>query len=100
MVGGAFFAALMNGITWVQRRYTDFDPGRVEEFSSASRSVKTGMYVNFCLPRRCSQVTRIQVVGRHYVCLGLGSRLSANGDTHLPLWHLRTVVVWYGRIRW
>ncbi|EXJ84011.1 hypothetical protein A1O3_04678 [Capronia epimyces CBS 606.96] len=43
LVGGAFFAALMNGITWVQRRYTNFDPGKVEEFSSASRSVKTGM---------------------------------------------------------
>ncbi|KIV79062.1 hypothetical protein PV11_06649 [Exophiala sideris] len=43
LVGGAFFAALMNGITWVQKRYTTFDPARVEEFSSASRSVKTGM---------------------------------------------------------
>ncbi len=48
LVGGAFFAALMNGITWVQKRYTNFDPGRVEEFSSASRSVKTGMYVRTC----------------------------------------------------
>ncbi|KAG9793324.1 hypothetical protein KCU88_g664, partial [Aureobasidium melanogenum] len=43
LVGGAFFAALMNGITWMQKRYTNFDPGKVEEFSSASRSVKTGM---------------------------------------------------------
>ncbi|KAF7561741.1 hypothetical protein G7046_g2398 [Stylonectria norvegica] len=43
LVGGAFFAALMNGITWVQRRYTNFHPGKVEEFSSASRSIKTGM---------------------------------------------------------
>ncbi|KAK4941608.1 urea permease [Elasticomyces elasticus] len=43
LVGGVFFAALMNGITWVQKRYTTFDPARVEEFSSASRSVKTGM---------------------------------------------------------
>ncbi|KAF1814416.1 SSS family solute:Na+ symporter [Eremomyces bilateralis CBS 781.70] len=43
LVGGAFFAVLMNGITWVQKRYTSFDPRKVEEFSSASRSVKTGM---------------------------------------------------------
>ncbi|WVQ94814.1 hypothetical protein IAU59_001897 [Kwoniella sp. CBS 9459] len=43
LAGGAFFAVLMNGLTWVQRRYTQFDPSRIEEFSSASRSVKTGM---------------------------------------------------------
>ncbi|OCF44415.1 hypothetical protein I317_01675 [Kwoniella heveanensis CBS 569] len=43
LAGGAFFAVLMNGLTWVQRRYTQFDPARIEEFSSASRSVKTGM---------------------------------------------------------
>lgn len=34
---------LMNGITWMQRRYTQYDPSKIEEFSSASRSVKTGM---------------------------------------------------------
>jgi hypothetical protein len=49
-VGGAFFAALMNAFTWVQRRYTNFDPGKIEEFSSASRSVKTGMYVDHKAP--------------------------------------------------
>ncbi|WWC73360.1 uncharacterized protein I206_107327 [Kwoniella pini CBS 10737] len=43
LAGGAFFAIMMNGLTWVQRRYTAFDPSRIEEFSSASRSVKTGM---------------------------------------------------------
>ncbi|WWC97813.1 hypothetical protein V866_004700 [Kwoniella sp. B9012] len=43
LAGGAFFAILMNGLTWVQRRYTQYDPSRIEEFSSASRSVKTGM---------------------------------------------------------
>ncbi|OKL61514.1 hypothetical protein UA08_03103 [Talaromyces atroroseus] len=43
LVGGVFFATLMNVFTWVQRRYTNFDPGKIEEFSSASRSVKTGM---------------------------------------------------------
>ncbi|KIV97516.1 hypothetical protein PV10_01263 [Exophiala mesophila] len=43
LVGGVFFAALMNVITWLQKRYTNFHPGRVEEFSSASRSIKTGM---------------------------------------------------------
>ncbi|WWC64302.1 uncharacterized protein I303_106912 [Kwoniella dejecticola CBS 10117] len=43
LAGGAFFAIAMNGLTWIQRRYTTFDPSRIEEFSSASRSVKTGM---------------------------------------------------------
>ncbi|WRT68788.1 uncharacterized protein IL334_005768 [Kwoniella shivajii] len=43
LVGGAFFAIMMNSLTWVQRRYTQYDPSRIEEFSSASRSVKTGM---------------------------------------------------------
>ncbi|KAF4126553.1 Sodium:solute symporter family [Geosmithia morbida] len=28
LVGGAFFAALMNGITWVQTRYTTFNAGK------------------------------------------------------------------------
>nr|ODN92864.1 hypothetical protein L204_05033 [Cryptococcus depauperatus CBS 7855] len=43
LAGGAFFAILMNGATWIQRRYTRYNPSRIEEFSSASRSVKTGM---------------------------------------------------------
>lgn len=43
MVGGAFFAVVTNALTWIQRRYTRFDPAKIDEFSSASRSVKTGM---------------------------------------------------------
>jgi Na+/proline symporter len=43
LAGGAFFVVVMNGITWIQRRYTQYDPTKIEEFSSASRSVKTGM---------------------------------------------------------
>ncbi|GAA5852753.1 hypothetical protein JCM8547_002616 [Rhodosporidiobolus lusitaniae] len=41
--GGVVFAVIINALTHLQRRYTLFDPTRVEEFSSASRSVKTGL---------------------------------------------------------
>lgn len=41
--GGIFFALLINGVTFIQARYTRYDPSKVEEFSSASRSIKSGM---------------------------------------------------------
>ncbi|WVN91191.1 uncharacterized protein L203_106448 [Cryptococcus depauperatus CBS 7841] len=50
LAGGAFFAILMNGATWIQRRYTQYNPSRIEEFSSASRSVKTGCRLASPLP--------------------------------------------------
>ncbi|KDQ15297.1 hypothetical protein BOTBODRAFT_174141 [Botryobasidium botryosum FD-172 SS1] len=40
---GLFFSALMLGLTWMQSRYTAFSPSNSEEFSSASRSVKSGL---------------------------------------------------------
>ncbi|KAM0755832.1 SSS family solute:Na+ symporter [Meredithblackwellia eburnea MCA 4105] len=43
VVGGVFFGVLINILTFIQRRYTKFSPDKVEEFSSASRSVKTGL---------------------------------------------------------
>lgn len=35
----------MNALTWIQRRYTGRDPSKIEEFSSASRSINSGMCV-------------------------------------------------------
>ena len=41
---GGFFAALMLGITFLQNRYTLFSTGQSEEFNTASRNVKPGMF--------------------------------------------------------
>lgn len=40
---GLFFSVFMLGLTWIQARYTPFSPSNTEEFSSASRSVKSGL---------------------------------------------------------
>lgn len=40
---GIGFAFLMLGISYIQERYTTFSVKTNEEFSSASRSVKTGL---------------------------------------------------------
>ncbi|KAK0495471.1 urea transporter [Armillaria luteobubalina] len=40
---GLFFSAFMVGLTAIQARYTAFSPKNSEEFSSASRSVKSGL---------------------------------------------------------
>lgn len=40
---GLFFSAFMLALTWFQARYTPFDPRNSEEFSSASRSVESGL---------------------------------------------------------
>lgn len=40
---GFFFSAFMIGISWMQNRYTDAKTGNVEEFTSASKSVKPGL---------------------------------------------------------
>jgi Na+/proline symporter len=42
---GAFFALMMNGITWIQNRYSKFSTHQADEFTAASRSVKTGLVV-------------------------------------------------------
>lgn len=41
--GGILFAILINAVTFIQSRYTRYDPRKVKEFSSASRSIKSGM---------------------------------------------------------
>ncbi len=41
---GGFFAALMLGITFLQNRYTLFSTGQSEEFNTASRNVKPGIF--------------------------------------------------------
>jgi urea-proton symporter len=40
---GLFFSAFMLALTWFQARYTPFNPRNTEEFTSASRSVKSGL---------------------------------------------------------
>ncbi|KAF9519210.1 hypothetical protein BS47DRAFT_1370822 [Hydnum rufescens UP504] len=40
---GLFFSAFMVALTWIQSRYTPYTPSNTEEFSSASRSVKSGL---------------------------------------------------------
>lgn len=42
----------------------------------------------------------MQDVSWYQIRLGLGSGLSTNRHAHLPLWHLHTLVVWYGRLCW
>ncbi|KAI0776597.1 Na+/solute symporter [Trametes elegans] len=40
---GFFFAAMMLGLTTLQRKFSNYSPSSSEEFSSASRSVKPGL---------------------------------------------------------
>ena len=40
---GLAFAAFMISVTWIQSRYTEHKATSVEEFSSASRSVRPGL---------------------------------------------------------
>jgi hypothetical protein len=35
----------MNGITWIQAKFSKFSPNSAAEFTAASRSVKTGLVV-------------------------------------------------------
>lgn len=42
---GLFFALMMNVISWIQLRFSEFSPNEASEFSAASRSLKTGLVV-------------------------------------------------------
>lgn len=42
---GLLMAIAMNGITWIQAKYSKFSPNSASEFSAASRSLKTGLVV-------------------------------------------------------
>ena len=42
---GFLFALIMNGITWIQAKFSKFSPNSAAEFTAASRSVKTGLVV-------------------------------------------------------
>jgi urea-proton symporter len=42
---GFLFALIMNGITWIQTKFSQFSPSSAAEFTAASRSVKTGLVV-------------------------------------------------------
>jgi Na+/proline symporter len=42
---GFAFALFMNGVTWIQQKFSHLSPNSASEFSAASRSLKTGLVV-------------------------------------------------------
>lgn len=42
---GLAFALFMNGVTWIQKTFSQYSPNSASEFSAASRSLKTGLVV-------------------------------------------------------
>lgn len=40
---GLAFSLIMVAITYIQKRYTSFDPNKTEEFLSAEKSIKPGL---------------------------------------------------------
>ena len=42
---GLAFALFMNGVTWIQKTFSQYSPSSASEFSAASRSLKTGLVV-------------------------------------------------------
>ncbi|WVO18205.1 hypothetical protein L204_105910 [Cryptococcus depauperatus] len=105
LAGGAFFAILMNGATWIQRRYTRYNPSRIEEFSSASRSVKTGIYLQVAKVRFgtlghfafiFAAVVANFVVGSEILIGGAGVITGMTGiSEYAGIWLLPTVIVLY-----
>ncbi|KAI0058357.1 urea transporter [Artomyces pyxidatus] len=56
----------MNGITWVQARYSKFSPNSAAEFTAASRSLKTGIVVAGILSSWTWSLTLLQSATESY----------------------------------
>ncbi|KII91723.1 hypothetical protein PLICRDRAFT_105905 [Plicaturopsis crispa FD-325 SS-3] len=63
---GFFFALIMNVITWVQAKYSQFSPNSAAEFTAASRSLKTGIVVAGILSSWTWSLTLLQSATQSY----------------------------------
>ncbi|KIM92252.1 hypothetical protein PILCRDRAFT_116768 [Piloderma croceum F 1598] len=63
---GFLFALIMNGITWIQAKFSKFSPNSAAEFTAASRSVKTGLVVAGILSSWTWSLTLLQSATQSY----------------------------------
>ncbi|KAA1479072.1 urea permease [Dentipellis sp. KUC8613] len=63
---GVLFAVMMNGITWLQTRYSQYSPNSANEFTAASRSLKTGIVIAGILSSWTWSLTLLQSATQSY----------------------------------
>ncbi|KAF9017720.1 urea transporter [Hymenopellis radicata] len=63
---GLFFALMMNVISWIQLKFSDFSPNAASEFSAASRSLKTGLVVAGIISSWTWSLTLLQSATQSY----------------------------------
>lgn len=78
---GLFFALLMNIITWIQQKFSDFSPNSASEFSAASRSLKTGLVVAGIISSWTWSLTLLQSATQSYTMGISGGYWYAIGGT-------------------
>lgn len=76
---GAFFAALLNGVTFVQNRFTKYNSNKVDEFTSASRNIPFGLMVCSILSSWTWSLTLLQSATESYAMGFSGSYWYAVG---------------------
>ncbi|KAF9011875.1 urea transporter [Cyathus striatus] len=78
---GLLFALFMNGITWIQVRFSKFSPNSAAEFTAASRSLKTGLVVSGIISSWTWSLTLLQSATQSYVMGIAGGYWYAVGGT-------------------
>ncbi|KAF8180098.1 urea transporter [Pholiota molesta] len=63
---GFAFALFMNGVTWVQQKFSHLSPNSASEFSAASRSLKTGLVVAGIISSWTWSLTLLQSATQSY----------------------------------
>ncbi|TFK31378.1 urea transporter [Crucibulum laeve] len=78
---GLFFALFMNGVTWMQAKFSKISPNSAAEFTAASRSLKTGLIVAGILSSWTWSLTLLQSATQSYVIGISGGYWYAVGGT-------------------
>lgn len=63
---GVFFAVLMNGVTYIQNKFTSHHSGRTDEFTAASRNIPFGLMVVSILSSWTWSLTLLQSATETY----------------------------------
>ncbi|KAF9477871.1 urea transporter [Pholiota conissans] len=78
---GFAFALFMNGITWIQQKFSNLSLNSTSEFSSANRSLKTGLVVAGIIGSWTWSLTLLQSATQSYVMGVSGGYWYAVGGT-------------------
>lgn len=76
---GAFFAVLMNLVTFIQNKYSKNNSGQADEFTAASRNVPLGLMIVSIVSSWCWSLTLLQSATESYSYGVSGSYMYAIG---------------------